>query len=151
MMRKLMSIMVATILAMGINGFAEAATSGGKNTATINVQTQADWKRTGAESITLVNNAVTIKYLNLFGKEKSKTIYPKFNIKIRSADGKQRFSRIMSSKTVKINLKPDRRYYIEVSYDGNGTWLKYARLKNARMEGNPYWYVSATHKVNSYW
>ena len=74
MMRKLMSIMVATILAMGINGFAEAATSGGKNTATINVQTQADWKRTGAESITLVNNAVTIKYLNLFGKEKSKTI-----------------------------------------------------------------------------
>ena len=49
MMRKLMSIMVATILAMGINGFAEAATSGGKNTATINVQTQADWKRTGAE------------------------------------------------------------------------------------------------------
>ena len=72
-------------------------------------------------------------------------------IKIKSADGKQRFSRIMSSKTVKINLKPDKRYYIEVSYDGNGTWLKYARLRNARMEGNPYWYVSATHKVKSYW
>ena len=151
MMRRLMSIMLATFFAMGINGFAEAATSGGMNTATINVQTQADWKRTGAESITLVNNAVTIKYLNLFGKEKSKTIYPKFNIKIKSADGKQRFSRIMSSKTVKINLKPDKHYYIEVSYDGNGTWLKYARLKDARMEGNPYWYVSATYKVKSYW
>lgn len=39
MMRRLMSIMLATFFAMGINGFAEAATSGGKNTATINVQT----------------------------------------------------------------------------------------------------------------
>ena len=33
MMRRLMSIMLATFFAMGINGFAEAATSGGKNTA----------------------------------------------------------------------------------------------------------------------
>lgn len=83
MMRKLMSIMVATVLAMGINGFAEAATSGGKNTATINVQTQADWKRTGAESITLVNNAVTIKYLNLFGKEKVKLFIQSLILKLK--------------------------------------------------------------------
>lgn len=151
MIKKLMLIMVAAFLMIGISGFAEAATSGGKNTATINVQTQGDWRRTGAESITLVNNAVTIKYLNIFRKERSKVIYPQFNITVRSADGKQRFSRVMNGKTVKINLKPDQRYYIEVSYNGNGTWLKYAGLKNARMQGNPYWYVSATHKVKSCW
>lgn len=151
MVKKLISMLLVTFITLGISGFAEAATSGGKNTVTINVQTQGDWKRTGAESITLLNSAVTIKYFNVFKKEGRRTIYPQFNVKVRSADGKQRFSRVMNGKTLKINLKPDQRYYIDVSYNGNGTWLKYAGLKNARMEGNPYWYVSATHKVKSYW
>lgn len=40
MVKKLISMLLVTFITLGISGFAEAATSGGKNTVTINVQTQ---------------------------------------------------------------------------------------------------------------
>lgn len=146
MKNKILIFFVSSLFIVNL-GIAEAATSGGKYTTMIDVLTKADWSRTGSESITLSNTPLRVKYLNFFGKENSKTIYPKFNIKIRNANGKEKFSRILSSKSVKITLKKNQHYYIDVSYDGNGTWLKYAKLKKARLEGNPYWYVSATNKI----
>ncbi len=41
---------------------ASAATSGGDNTRTITVQTQADWSRPGTESITLKQNKCKYTY-----------------------------------------------------------------------------------------
>lgn len=146
-MKRYILMFLMSILFVVHLGIAEAATSGGTHTSTIDVLTKADWSRTGSESITLSSSPLKVRYSNFFGKENTKTIYPKFNIKIRNANGKEKFSRILSGRSIKINLKKNQHYYIDVSYDGNGTWLKYAKLRNARLEGSPYWYVSATNKT----
>lgn len=131
----------------------EAATSGGQGTSTLTVVTKANWKKPGSESVTLSNRQVVVQGYKrtLTGKKKlqTKKYYPRYKITVKSTDGTHSFSKSMTSSSLKLNLKPDKRYKITVSYDG-----AYAKnfhgLSNAVMLTGPKWAVKSVYKGECY-
>lgn len=152
-LRKLVCLMFAgTILGTVMVG--EAATSGGQGTSTLTVVTKANWKKPGSESVTLSNRKVVVKgyKYTLLGKKKlqTKKYYPRYKITVKSADGSHRFNKSMTSSSLKLNLKPDKTYYITVSYDGAAP-VNFHGLSNATTITGPQWGVKSVYKVSHYY
>lgn len=152
-LKKLVCLMfVGTILGTVMVG--EAATSGEKGTSTLTVVTKANWKKPGSESVTLSNRQVVVQGYKrtLTGKKKlqTKKYYPRYKITVKSTDGTHSFNKSMTSSSLKLNLKPDKRYKITVSYDG-----AYAKnfhgLSNAVTTTGPKWAVKSVYKVSDYY
>lgn len=152
-LKKLACLMFAGAL-FGNAMLVEAATSGGQGTSTLTVVTKANWKKPGSESVTLSNRQVVVqgyKY-TLTGKKKlqTKKYYPRYKITVNSTDGTHSFTKSMTSSSLKLNLKPDKRYRITVSYDG-----AYAKnfhgLSNAVTTTGPRWALKSVYKVSDYY
>lgn len=125
---------------------AEAATCGyGTGTSSVWVTTQADWRYPGSESITFKNTKVTFEYSewSLFRGWRTKTRkdYPEWEITYRSTDGKHKGTARMKGGSLKLKLKRNKSYVIDVSY-GSFNWAKKGEPIN-----QPYWRVSGTHKA----
>lgn len=139
---------LAMLMAFAVPSQSHAAKNGTTGTSKITVQTKANWLIPGGESITLGNNKVTISYTS-WGKQKTKKIYPTYKVKATATDGSHKISKTMSGSSLKLSLKRNKTYTVTVTYDHIGTWLDYANLRNAKMNGNPYWWVKSTYKVSN--
>lgn len=153
LMKKTFTLIFACIIFVVPIGV-EAAISGGQGTSTLTVVTKANWKKPGSESITLSNRQVVVQGYKrtLTGKKKlqTKKYYPRYKITVNSTDGTHSFTKYMTSSSLKLNLKPDKRYRITVSYDG-----AYAKnfhgLSNAVTITAPQWALKSVYKVSDYY
>ena len=153
LMNKIFTLIFALVMFV-IPISTEAATSGGQGTYTLTVNTKANWKKPGSESVTLSNRKVVVqgyKY-TLLGKKKlqTKKYYPRYKITVKSTDGSHSFSKSMTSSSLKLNLKPDKKYYITVSYDGAAP-VNFHGLSNATTITGPQWAVKSVYKVSNYY
>ena len=123
-----------------------AATSGyGTGGGTIHVETKADWRYPGSESITLQNHKVKFTYSSWsFFKgwqSKTRTGYPVWEVSFRSTDGSHRGYKEMKGGSLKLNLKRNKYYIITISY-GSFNWTK------GTPAYSPHWNVKSTHKAS---
>lgn len=135
---------------------ASAATSGGTNTRTIKVQTQADWYHPGTESITLKQNKCKYTYQKQQTLKpwkwdtKTATKYAYYNITIKNETTGKTQTKKWQSASIKLKLDRDCRYSITVSYGSwNTFWIK-ASEKGHAWNSTPSWWVSATHKASAW-
>ena len=125
---------------------AEAAARGyGTGSGTITVTTKADWRYPGSESITFKNAKIVFEYSEwgLFRGWRTKTRkdYPEWEITFKSTDGKHKGTTKMKGGSLKLNLKRNKTYTITVMY------AEFNWAKKGSPVGQPYWYVSGTHKA----
>ena len=130
-----------------------AATSGGKNTSTIYVETKANWLKAGSESITLKQDKATYTYqeykLSKGWVTKSKSIYPTYDITIKNITKGKTETKTWKDKSIKLKLDRNCTYQITVSYNGTSTWYR-SNSKLGNYVNYPHWYVSKTNKVSYY-
>lgn len=155
-MKKKLSFIVTMIFMLtalfSINTY--AATSGGANTKTIHVETKANWLKPGSESITLKQNKAKYTYKTYrLGKgwvTKSGSIYPTYKITIKNNTKGKSKSVTWKDGSEKLNLDRNCTYTITVAYDNNSTWLR-SNCNLGSYTTSPYWYVSKTNKVSTYY
>lgn len=131
---------------------ASAATSGGENTRTINVQTYSDWSRPGSESITLKQNKCTYTYQALKGFKwvtKTGSMYPYYRITIKNNTNGKTTTKTWHSASIKLSLNRNSSYTITVAYDWQNTWLS-SNCNANNWKNSPSWWVSATHKASAW-
>ncbi len=131
---------------------ASAATSGGDNTRTITVQTQADWSRPGTESITLKQNNCKYTYQAFsWGKwvNKEGGIYPYYKITIKNNTNGKTTTKTWHSASIKLSLNRNSNYTITVAYDWANTWYS-SNCKCGNWKNSPSWWINATHKASAW-
>ena len=131
---------------------ASAATSGSTNTRSISVQTTADWRYPGTESITLKQNKCKYTYSTLKNwkwVDKESSAYPYYRITIKNETTGKSTSKTWHSASIKLKLDRNARYTITVSYDSMGNWLG-SNCKFKSWKNTPSWWVSTTHKANAW-
>lgn len=131
---------------------ASAATSGSTNTRTIYVQTNADWRYPGSESITLKQNKCQYYYQTLKNWKwvtKTASMYPYYKVTITNNSTGSSTTKTWHSSSMKIKLNRNTSYTITVAYDSTGTWLG-SNSKLNSWKTSPYWWVSATHKATAW-
>lgn len=142
MLKKIIASLLA-MLFIAFSGVAFAATSGNKNTVTMQVQTKANWYKPGRESITLMTAPVGGKGLN------GGHVYGIYRVEL---DGSFVGMLGQNGTTLYIPLGRDRTHTIKVAYDAAKTEARYKQMnKGMKLSGNPRWFVSSSHKVVNYW
>lgn len=135
---------------------ASAATSGGAYSTTINVSTKSNYWYPGSSSVTLKQDKQTLTYKKLMGsKTKTKKgYYGCYNIKVYNVT-KNKTSNVYwgGGQTKKISLDPNCTYRITVTYNSTNTALFTSAPwgYSWRSSSNPYWRVSSTWKISSYY
>lgn len=134
--------------------FSFASTSGGKKSATIYVESKANYWYPGASSVTLTQQKQTLTFKALFSnKTKTKTgYYGCYDIKVYNVT-KGRTQNVYwgGGKTKKISLDPNCVYRITVRYnDLNTDLFTSAPLGYSwKKSTSPSWWVSSTWKLSS--
>ena len=148
---KVLAIFLMLLTFVSVMSFSSsAATSGGENTRTINVQTKADWSRVGSESITLKQNKCKYTYQAWsWGKWVTKTanVYPNYKITIRNNNTGATTTKRWSSSSIKLSLARNTSYTITVSYDWINTWYS-SNCHLGTWVNSPSWWVSSTCKAS---
>ena len=147
-------MVLSTLFAFTTISASAATNSSGKSTRTITVMTKGNWWVPGSESITLsqTQGVRTKNVYNWFtGKSTTKTYnrYGSWNISYRSTDGKHSGSAKLTGSSVKINLKPDKTYYITVTW--NGMDDTFDSIQYGNFSKLPTWKVKSTYKVSNYY
>lgn len=156
MAKKTLALILAiiTILSCILLPANAATCSSGTRTRTITVKTKANWACPGSESITLAQSkgkfsyAETTWYGAETGKTKTKTEYATWKISVASTDGSHSYSRTWCSKSIKLNLKPNKTYHITISYDGLQDVFRELDYRRFRWNYYPSWSVRSTWKVS---
>lgn len=145
MIKGIVTVFTLIIMISMVSVPAKASTCGSKGSNVITVKTRSvnAGGSNGNQSITLKNRAIKIKYRGLFGKTKVKMVYPIYFVKVRSTDGKQSYTKIMTGGQLKLSLKGNKTYKIQVSYDYVKTISQYIGLKQSCMTTSPYWWVAS--------
>jgi len=147
-------MLLCTMLCTPLTASAATSSYGTTHTRTITVETKANWWLPGSESITLKQTRGTCQRYKtnwLTGKRKPKTtkVYGTWKVYGRSTDGSHVFSKNLCDGSLKINLKPNKTYKIEVSWNtmiegglavAYGDFIEY-----------PTWKVSKIYKVARYY
>lgn len=159
--RKLFTRIIAVIMVMvtvfgAIPLSASAATWGTTGSKTISVKTHANYWYPGASSITLKQNKQTATFQSLLGtKTKTQTgFYGCYTITVKNVTKNTSKSITWNGgQTKKIELDPNCTYNITVTYNSAATNVfKSAPLGYyLKSMSNPYWKVSSTWKVTSFY
>ena len=133
-----------------------ATCSSGKNTRTITVSTYASYWYPGSSSITLKQTKGTLAYskTDIWGRHvetRTTKEYGCWDVSVRATDGSHSYTKQFNGSSVKLTLKPNKTYKINVSYDSAQEIFLMVKRVNSRWSTLPTWHVSSSWKVSNYY